>query len=142
VTIDDARKVLAEAAKLRIPRRSDEAIKEGGTRVLVEKLEEYLLETAYWRGELEEARLHMYDARQLLVQQWSELQGYEAALPSGAARNPTRDQVIAAKRQMRPDLYSGMEEAKYLIDRLSDQIRRLKDDDAATSRAYTLATGS
>lgn len=140
MTTDEIRSALYDAAKLRVPRRGDHP--EQGTSEFIGRLEDYLLQTAFWRGELEEARLFTYDSLQMLRDQWASLEGWQVALPSGSARNPTRDQVIAAKRQVRPDLYDGLEAAKALVERLGDQIRRLKDDDAATSRAYTLVTGS
>lgn len=103
----------------------------------IEMLEDHLFVIARWRCQLEEARLWMQDARRELEDQWDAIEGWQT-LASGK----TKQDGIDAKRTIRPDLYDGIRMAKFLIERLSEQIRRMeRDEEYTVSRGYTLISG-
>lgn len=135
MTVDEARQVVYAAARLRLPRLKDL----GGTQARVAALEDYLVETAIHRGELEEARLHLQDALGELLEQWDMIEGWQQLTPALSKR--TQDDIRRAKRTCRPDLHEGIRVAKNVIARLCEQIRRLEKDDDAASRLYTMVTG-
>jgi len=137
MTIEEIEQVLHAAAAVRFPRID----KDAGLTFQVEQVQDHLVETAVQRGQLEEARLFAYDALYVLRDEWDELptESYEEFLVS---RRPTNVQVEMAKAVVRDDLHVGIKRAKRLIDRLTDQIKRLELDDKAASRAYTMLTGS
>lgn len=105
----------------------------------IEQLESYLLLTAEARQEAQLAKLIVQEALDVLQAQWDEIEGWEVELPSEGRR--TQEQVVQAKRRVNPDLYSSIQTGKRLIDRLSEQVKRLERDDAASSRVYTIITG-
>lgn len=109
----------------------------------IEKLESYLLEVAFARGYAEEARLYAHAAVQRLQVSWDHLEGWEVSFgsPEKAAR-ATQPQIAEAKRQLDPELFDSIEKGKYLIKRLTEQIKRLEKDEDVASRAYTLISGS
>jgi hypothetical protein len=137
VKIEQVRELLFEAATLRLPRLRE---LDGGTIAKVNALEDYLVETAIWRGRLEEARMWMHEAHADLLAQWDDIEGWEMFAPNHARR--TQDDIRRAKKKCRPELATSIQTAKHLIARLSDQIRRFENDDAATSRLYTIVTGN
>lgn len=134
----EIRQKLYDAAKLRLP-----SFEEGmSASERVDKLEDYLLETARVRGDLEEARLYAHGALGNLKDQWNAIEGWEMQLRKGER---TQAAITEAKRKCRPDTYAAIEEAKWLIDRLTEQIKRFggtMGDDAVVSRAYTMMTAS
>lgn len=105
----------------------------------IEQLESYLLLTAEARQEAQLAKLIVQEALDVLQAQWDEIEGWEVELPTGGRR--TQEDVVQAKRRVNPDLYSSIQTGKRLIDRLTEQVKRLERDDAATSRVYTIITG-
>lgn len=133
MTVDDARDVLFRSAKLRFP-----TLKGLPTGEKVDALEDYLAATAIARGELEEARLHVYEALGMLLDEWDDIEGWE---PLIRASRPTQEDVRRAKKTLRPDLAAGINSGKRIVARLSDQIARLEHDDKAASREYTIITG-
>lgn len=138
MTVDEIRDVLERAASVRMPRFTPDL----GSREKVELLEDYLNLTAVTRGELEEARLWAHMALRELLEQWDGIQGWGMHLPSNGRH--TKDDVVAAKREIRPDLHVGLKEAKFLVERISEQIDRLGSrmgDDQVASRLYTLIAG-
>jgi hypothetical protein len=140
VTPDDARKTLLAAAKMRMP-RFDERDTAG---MRIEKLEEYMLQIAITTGDLEEARLHIQMALRALQIRWADLQGWEIHLQGKATKPRTKTEIIEAKRLTDPVLHDGIEESKFLIARLTEQIHRLSrmGDDQIASRVYTLLAGT
>lgn len=139
MTADEVRKVLFTAAKLRMPRFDDRDTQ--GMRI--DKLESYLLSMALVRGDLEEARLHIQQALFMLQGTWDNLQGWEVHLPA-SKKARTREEIRQAKRTLDPLTYDGIEDCKFLIARLTEQINRLSrmGDDQVASRIYTLLAGS
>jgi hypothetical protein len=105
----------------------------------VELLEDYLNLTAVTRGELEEARLYAQGALRDLACEWDAIVGWEIHLKRRRA-DVTKHDVTVAKAEIRPDLHAGMTEAKWLVDRLSEQIDRLSA--WATTRSPPASTRS
>lgn len=108
----------------------------------VEALEDYLNLTAVTRAELEEARLWAHMALKELGDQWDRITGWGMHLPSSGRQ--TKDDVIAAKREINPDLHAALTEARFLVERITEQIDRLGSrmgDDQVASRLYTLIAG-
>lgn len=135
MTVDEIKKALFRCAGLTFPRLQG---LEPGQKV--ELVEDYLVETAIARSELERARLYMHEAHHALLRQWDDIQGWQAHV--GWSSRTTQDDIRLAKKEINPGLYASMVEAKFLIDRLGQQIARLELDDKAASRAYTIITGS
>ena len=131
MTVEEAQETLETAAEVRMPRFTPDMT----ARERVEKLEDYLNLTAVTRADLELARLTVHAALRLLVDEWEQV-------PHPGKR--TLREVDEAKAQLRPDLHAGLKEARWLIQRLSEQISRLSHmgDDQVASRIYTLITGS
>jgi hypothetical protein len=133
LTPDDVRTLCFNAAKLKMP-TFDSTYSPGAK---IEKIEDYLLNTAAMRSELEEARLYMHEATFKLKQQYKDMTGWEVHM----GKMQTEEAVKRAKRIADTPLCQGIDEGEELIKRLSDQIRRLEHDDEVASRAYTLITG-
>jgi hypothetical protein len=139
VTAEEIEAALTSAAAVRMPLFTPDM----GPRQKVELLEDYLNLTAVTRAELEEARLWAHMALRELGEEWDRIQGWGMHLSSGNGRH-TKDDVIAAKREIRPELHDALKEAKWLVERISEQIERLgarMGDDQVASRIYTLIAG-
>lgn len=106
----------------------------------IDELESYLLLTAQARQEAQLAKLMVQEALDVLQGEWDDIDGWEVELPSGNGRR-TQAEIVEAKRRVRPDLYTSIQSGKRLIERLTEQVKRLERDDAATSRVYTIITG-
>lgn len=136
MTVDEIRQVLHNAASVQMPRFNPGM----EPRDRVELLEDYLNQTAVVRAELDRARLHAYTAMAALTEQWDAIEGWQIKIRSSS--KPTQAEVTEAKRLCQPDLYRGISDAKWLINRLGEQIHRLEIDDKAASRLYTLIVGT
>lgn len=114
----------------------------------IEKLESYILDVAYARGEAEQARLYAYAAVRRLTIEWDHLKDWELSFDPDVtkalakAAKATQPQIKEAKRQIRPDLFDGIEHGQYLVKRLTEQIKRLEKDEDVASRAYTLVSNA
>lgn len=141
--LDECRQVLAYVARRRLPnlqqRPADlpDGVPLSGWKI--EQLESYLMETAILRQQAHLAKLIVQEALDVLQREWDGIEGWEVELPSSGKR--TQEDVVQAKRRVKPDLYGSIQTAKRLIDRLSDQIKRLEKDDNVSSRIYTLISG-
>lgn len=113
-----------------------------GGREKVEKLEDYLAQTAYHRAELEEALYWAWEAEKVLRVKWDEIEGWQNLLPSRDRAKPTERQKTWAKGQVDPATFGALDRLKTLIAGLERQIKRLELDDKNTSRRYSLLTGS
>lgn len=133
-TLDLCKETLARISKAKMP-----AIRGLPSNEKIDKLESYLIDTAIFRQEAHEAKLLVQEALDDLQAQWDAIEGWEIELPTTSKR--TQADVVEAKRQVKPDLYSSIQTGKRLVDRLSEQIKRLEKDDNVSSRAYTLITG-
>jgi hypothetical protein len=138
VTLDEIRGALERAATVRMPRFTPDM----SGRDKVDLLEDYLNLTAVTRGELEEARLWAHMALRELLTSWDNIQGWGMHLQSNGRH--TKDDVIAAKREIAPELHDALKEARFLVERITEQIDRLGSrmgDDQVASRLYTLIAG-
>jgi phosphoglycerate-specific signal transduction histidine kinase len=134
--LEQLREVLAANADATMPRFHPGM----EVRDRVEALEDYLNLTAVARAELDRARLMISATYQRLSEQWTQIEGWQINLPDGR-RAPTQADIREARRLCRPDLHDALAEARWLTDRLSEQIHRLELDDKAASRLYTIITG-
>lgn len=106
----------------------------------IEALEDFILKTAWHRGELEEALYWVMEAGKVLRRDWDAIRGHEVAVRGSRA---TKEQIDLAKAELAPDTWAGLQEARFLVDALKRQIQRLGGSDYdAASRAYTLLNGS
>ena len=139
MTTDEVRQLLFSAAALRMP-KFDERDTVGAR---IDKLERYLLTIACTRGDLEEGRLYLQLALRNLQIKWDTIKGWEEHA-AATERARTKDAIAQAKRKVDPQTYDGIDEAKWLIARLTEQINRLSKmgDDQIASRTYTLLAGS
>ncbi len=141
--LDECRDVLRAVSEVKMPNLRDQPSElptgvQFGT-WKIEQLESYLLLTAEARQEALLAKLMIQESLDVLQAQWDEIEGWEVELPTNGKR--TQAEVVEAKRRTRPDLYSSIQTGKRLVDRLTEQVKRLEKDDAATSRVYTIITG-
>jgi hypothetical protein len=118
--------VLVRSVKLRFPRLRDKSQREK-----IEALEDHIAETAIMRGELAELRLHANLDLKDAQLSWEELQ----VATSGKSQ-------AEAKRRARPDLHKTIKEARWLVDRCTEEIERMDADYTSASREYTVVTGS
>jgi chromosome segregation ATPase len=131
-----ARQALALRVQLRMPK-----LRDLGPSEKVDKLEDYLVDLAVARAELEEQRFYLQEALGQLLDQWDAIKGWEAHL--GYDSRPTQEAVRRAKREIKPELHDAINELKRLVARLSEAIDRLggMGDEQVASRLYTLITG-
>lgn len=134
----ECRALLLQAAKIRVPSLRAPA---GGpslnARQKIDRLEDHLIAISRWRAVLEEAMLYTQMATKSLEDEWDQIEGWET-LRNG----DTNKSIVEAKRKLRPELYDGIREGKWLADKLHRQIRRLeRDEENTVSRAYTMLTG-
>lgn len=139
--IEDIKRTLHTALRLRPPKWDPEE-DSPPAREKIEQLENYLLESAFQRAELEEA-LHWLTA---LVAHFKRLvdnlTGYEVALPSKSRDRMTNADVLKAKRTVAPTTFEAGAEAKQLMESTLRQIDRLAfEEQWVISRAYTMISG-
>ncbi len=134
--IDHCKRLLHLHARLRMPTFT--ADDTGSFKV--DKIENYMGDLAVARGDLEEARLWADHIRHALDDEWNKIDGWQqhVSKPNSA----TGPQIIEAKRRIKPDIYDAIREAKWVVAKLTDQIKRLEKDEENASRRYTLLTGS
>jgi hypothetical protein len=142
VSVEEAEGILHEAAKLKMPtfvyRSNNGGPPVTSSREKIERLEDFLLKTARWRGHLEEQRLIVQSAVRDLQIKWDHMTGWQEHRREG---EKTVASVNDAKRIADPDLHDSIKKGEFIVKRLSDQIRRLEHDDEVASRAYTFITG-
>jgi hypothetical protein len=132
----EARRRLESALPLRVPLMDPN--KSPGERI--SELEDYILQTAWHRAELEEALVWVLEAGKVLRLQWDGVKGWEVSVRGS---RPTQAQVEAAKAEIDPATHKALQEARFLVEALRRQITRLGGSDYdAASRAYTLLSGS
>jgi hypothetical protein len=130
-TLEEVRRVLHRAADLRMPGRDPDK----GRAEWIGELQDYLQETAVMRADLETSRLLMHETLRTLDGQWETMEGYGVGKTLRTGPDHER-----AKRQQNPGLAAARKEAKFLVDRLSEQIERLggMSDDQIVSRIYSM----
>lgn len=142
MNLDEIRATIADALPLRVPRFTAET----PPKERVGALEDYLLGSAYMRGELIEARHWLRELEDALRQQIGELEGWEVMLPGRGAKpagNPSKAHIQEAKQRAAPALFAAGREARKLLASVDDQIDRFEfEDKFVISRAYTFISGS
>jgi hypothetical protein len=139
MTLQETREKLHRKSALGMPRYTAEL----GAQDRVDVVEDYLNLTAVARAELERARLAAASAVHDLSDKWDRIEGWELHLRNGRrADRTTQDEIRRAKREIRPELHHAIREARFLVARLSEQIRRFEQDDAAASRLCTILAGA
>lgn len=125
---------ITTASALRMPRLDPNS----NPQLRISGLEEYLLQTAYHRGDLEEAMGWVMEAKHNARRTLDGLNGWEMHVRG----EQTAENVLAAKRKISPDAVAVFRDADYYMRRIERQIRRLERDHDATSRAFSFITGS
>jgi hypothetical protein len=105
--------------------------------VKVESLESWMLLSAWTQGELAEERLDWLSSLVPLQDEWDHLTGWEHL-----RRTRTEIAVEQAKRMLRPDLYDQIQDHRWMIKRLDEEVDRMERESTKTSRAYTMVVGS
>lgn len=143
MTLEEIRDALTRVSRVRLPREFRRTGEERTPiRRKIEIIEDHMALCAEARGLAEEARLHSHMATNLLEDEWDEIEGWQQFMPGGKPiKNATQADIVEAKRQVRPDLYTSIREGKRLVARLTEQINRLKQDEETTSRLYTTVSG-
>ena len=144
--VSDAKRILFEASRLRVPKLRQEREGDQPPHTAQEKvhlLECYAVDAARWRSHLEEARLWMDEIEHRLKNEWVKIEGWEENLPDGKKpKDATKEVITDAKRKTRPDLFDALDEARYLGGQLRAQVRRVEKDEERVSRIYTFITGA
>lgn len=133
--LEGIKEMINDAARLRMPEFPEDI----EAHDKIEALEDYLLETARIRHDLELGRLFLEDAWEGIDDQWRDVKGYEVFLNG---KPKTIQEVDEAKRQVEPDLFFSRRRCIKLLRQLGHQNRRMEHDDAVCSRAYTMLVGS
>lgn len=134
MTTDEIKRRCLDAAKVRMPTLDKDAT----TGFQIEQMQDYMLTTAQWRGDLEEARLYAEMAYKVLKDEFEKIpeEQYQPFVNGTSLAAVTR-----ARAKVRPDLADGIADARWHIDRLGQQISRLELDAQWASRIYTMLTG-
>lgn len=98
----------------------------------VSKLEDHIVQTAAMRCELAELRLNANTELKLAQDKQDAMQ----ASASG------KTSLTEAKRRANPALARTINDAKWLVQRCSEEMERMDADYTSASRAYTMITGS
>lgn len=106
------------------------------SRVKSEQMEEFMLLSAYWQGELNEERHRLIVEAAPHQDEWDKLEGWE---PYRDGR--TDESVDRAKRVIREDLWDILQVKRRRVRALTNEIDRLERDAAKVSRAYTMLSG-
>lgn len=123
-----ASSALARAASLRFPELSPL----GSNLGRVNALTQYIQELAVARGDVEEERLYAH----VRLRQAEELL---RGVPVVGGK--TKVQAAEARRASHPDAAREERGAKWLVERCTEQIDRLRADFESASRTYTLLSG-
>lgn len=142
--VEDIKAALHTALPMRPPRfRPEEGAiaPSGGQKAAA--LEDYLLESAFVRAELEEA-LHWLDSLVAHFKaQVEQMTGYEALLPRKPQDRITQTDINTAKRGLNPVIFDAGAEAKQLRASVLRQIERFEfEAQWVVSRAYSMISGS
>jgi hypothetical protein len=139
---DEIRASLSTALPMRPPKWDTEDDLPLPRPAKVEQLENYLLESAYMRAELEEALFWTNALIKQFTSQIEEMTGYEVALPPKARDRITQADINRAKRTVNPAPFQLGSEMKEARDALLRQIDRfIFEEQWVISRAYTLISG-
>lgn len=142
--MEDIKGVLHTALPMRPPRftPAEGAIAPSGGQKAA-ALEDYLLESAFVRAELEEA-LHWLDSLMAhFKSKIEQMTGYEALLPRKPQDRITQADINTAKRGLDPTTFDAGSEVKQLRASVLRQIERFEfEAQWVVSRAYSMISGS
>lgn len=145
----EIRSNLQVAARLRIPPLYDDLVPPDerfdpakparlSPQVRIESYEDFIVKAGTYRGELEENLLTVQASVKDLEDEWEAIEGWETLVDPA---DKTQRASVEAKRKLKPDVYTGIREGKWLADKLRVQVKRLEQDEGAVSRLYTMLTG-
>jgi hypothetical protein len=95
-------------------------------------LEVHMLAVTALQGEIASTRLQSQDSLRTLQREWAHLDGWQPF-----RRSKTEAAVDDAKRQLNPELYDGIANARWLIERYGDEFDRLGKEADRCSRLLT-----
>lgn len=95
-------------------------------------LEDHICRTAAMRGELAELRLRANTDLKVAQDEWDTLE----------VSTTGKQTVTQAKTRDRPKLAKQIKDAKWMVQRASEEMERFNADYDSASRAYTIVTGS
>jgi hypothetical protein len=137
--MDRIRAALHAARQMRTPRFEPDT----PPSTKIGRLEDYLLESAWMQGELEDA-LFWLDALTVHFEtQVRDISGWEVALPNKRRERITQADVEQAKRTVDPIAFDASSEVRQVRGHVLRQIDRLRWEagQGPVSRAYTLIVG-
>lgn len=105
----------------------------------IRQMEEYIQITGYWEGELNEERVKWLADKEPLRREWGEIPESEWG---HLRRTRTETAVDQAKRQVRPELYTKIQDCDWMVKRLTEEVGRMGREYDRASRVYSLITGS
>lgn len=130
MNLDLAAEVLGTALIVRAPRFSTET----RDAEKVDRLQDYMLATAYLDGELVEAKHFL---RNFIAEKGREWDAIDTSAALSTSR-PKKEQVTQARITLAPTLYEELRRANRVRDGIEDQIARLDRDATKVSRVYTM----
>ncbi len=133
MNIGDIMEFIRVASALRMPKLNPN----DNPSFKISSLEEYMLQVAYHRGDLEEAIGWVLEAKHEAKRTLDGLIGWEMHVRG----ERTQENVLTAKGKISPEAVAVIRDADYYLKRLDRQVRRLEHDHDAISRAYTLIVG-
>lgn len=130
----DTRDILRRSIELRVP-----VFPRGtGNGEKIAALEEYMLLSAWYRGELAEARLDAKEALDAKEERWNAIDNLAFYL----GRTPkTQNDFEEARRESEPGLHKEIKTLRDRVERLWDEMERLDREATICSRAYTMVVG-
>jgi hypothetical protein len=139
VDLDHIKGALAMAREMRSPKFSPATT--AGEKISA--LEDYLLETAWMQGELEEALFWLDSLVSHYRHKATLITGYEVALPNKRRERITQADINTAKRTVDPETFELGEQVTQLRAQALRQIDRMRFEagQGPISRAYTMVTG-
>jgi hypothetical protein len=102
-----------------------------------EQMEDYMLLSAWYLGELHDERLTLRERLKPLRDEWEDLDGWQMF-----QRGKTDQSVDKAKQTIAPELRQQIRDIDWQITQLTCEIERLDRDATKVSRAYTMLTGT
>lgn len=131
--------ILGRSVALRYPvspARSDGVRRDRQARTA--QLEDHIAATAIARGELADLRLRAHVSLRNDTRTWDRLAGWE----HHRGKDTTDASVERAKAKHAPDLYGRMKDARWVIERCTEEMQRMDKDYDQASREYSLLSGS
>lgn len=105
-------------------------------RAKADALEEFILVSAHWCGEMHAERRRLMADGAGLQDEWDALQGWEMH-----RSGKTEASVERAKAEAAPELHRRLQSTRRRVRALTEEIARLDRDFEKASRAYTIISG-